>query len=396
MSTQQDVKKRRTRFIIATIIAVIIVAVSVTVVYLSNMEHLKNLGTNTHSLHQISNSEEHKQTSKTNIALQCRMICGRYISNEIERYSWYNNTITLYRTVLGGTYVNASKILNYKSMLDKSVRSAIAWTDMNLIMKKSLINELGTPEIIYLDTKTGTVLIYIGLQMTMSDFMKYREDIFSKVVAKNEVPSGVRESIYNTFLTCLEDFEKGEACKGGILVKLNNTQVKVIEEILKRYGIEVRRGSSSLYVIFIVSPTCPFCKTEILSLYMSGVFTNRTLPGNPTIIIMPVPEHGFPDILYVAQLYCIYEKHGIFMPVLLYMYHHYTMNGNLIYFPNSSKIDEIYNISLIECLNLPPGNITLIYTKIPIEGGYLYATVLNCTKAFYERCMKNLGSNSTR
>ena len=395
MSTQQETKKRRTRFIIATIIAIIIVAVSVTVVYYSNMEHLKNIGTNAHETQQTSKPGNENHTSKLNVALQCRMICGRYISSEVEHNSWYNDTITLYRTVLGGTYVNASKLMKYKSMLDKSVRSAIAWADMNLIMKKSLINELGTPEIIYLNTRTGTALIYIGLQMSMSDFMKYRGDIFSKVVAKNEVPSGIRESIYNTFITCLEDFEKGKACKGGILIRLNQTQIKVVEEILNRYGIKVREGSDTLYVIFVVSPTCPFCKTEILSLYLSGVFTNGTLPGNPTIIIMPVPEHGFPDMLYVAQLYCIYSKHRIFMPVLLYMYHHYTMNGNLIYFPNSSKIDELYNISLIECLNLPSSNITLIYTKIPIEGGYLYATMLNCTRAFYENCMKSL-SNGTR
>jgi len=112
-------------------------------------------------------------------------------------------------------------------------------------------------------------------------------------------------------------------------------------------------------------------------------------------MIMPVPEHGFPDMLYVAQLYCIYSKHRIFMPVLLYMYHHYTVNGNLVYFPNSSKIDELYNVSLIECLNLPPGNITLTYTKIPIEGGYLYATMLNCTREFYRRCVNSL-RNSTK
>jgi len=180
----------------------------------------------------------------------------------------------LYRIVLGGTYVNASRLLRYKSMLDKSVRSAIAWTDMNILMKKSLINELGTPEIIYLDLKTDTALVYIGLQMPMSDFFKYRGDIFSKVVAKNEVPQGVRESIYNTFITCLEDLEKGEACKGGILLKLNRTQIDAIRELLNRYGIIVRRGSDTLYVIFIVSPT------SVRQRYYHSIYQECLLTGH--------------------------------------------------------------------------------------------------------------------
>ncbi len=345
----------------------------------------------------VKKSPGTKTITHTNVtaSLKCKIICTEYIESQL-RNSWYNDTVPLYRKVLSGTYVNASKLLRYRSMLDKSVRSAIAWADMNILMSRSLIRELGTPEIIYLNTRTGTALVYIGLQMPMSAFTKYRGDIFGKVVAKNEVPSAIREAVLKVFTTCLEDFEEGKTCPGGTLLKLNSTQIKALESILREYGIEVRKGSSYLYVIFIVSPTCPFCKTEILSLYLSGVFANRTLPGNPTIMIMPVPEHGFPDILYVAQLYCIYSKHRIFMPALLYMYHHYTVNGNVIYFPNSSRIDEIYNISLIQCINMPRSNITLSYTEIPIEGGILYATSLNCTRTFYIRCMRSMKNNSTK
>ncbi|NPA23074.1 MAG: hypothetical protein GXO23_02080 [Crenarchaeota archaeon] len=397
MSAQQG-SKRRTGLIIATVIAIIIIAVSAAVVYYSNLSHRASHTTSPTVPGKSSNKESNTggtQGRSSSASITCREACIRYIRSIISR-SWYNDTALMYRTVMTGTYVNASRLERYKSMLDKSVRSAIAWTDLNVLIDKSILSQLGTPEIIYLDTRTGTALIYIGLQIPMSDFMKYRGDIFSKVVAKNEVPQAVRETILNMFLKCLEDFEKGKACSGGKLVKLNSTQIRAIEDLLRWYGIEVRKGSDTLYVIFIVSPTCPFCKTEILSLYLSGVFTNMTLPGNPTIIIMPVPEHGFSDVLYVAQLYCIYKRHGIFMPVLLYMYHHYTMNGSIIYFPNSTKIDELYHVNLIQCINLPLNNITLTYTKIPIEGGYLYATFLNCTKMFYERCMRAEASNSTR
>ncbi len=181
-------------------------------------------------------------------------------------------------------------------------------------------------------------------------------------------------------------------CSSGIIINnVNRTILNEIVELSEKFGILIDNNSRTYYVIIFVSPTCPFCKTEILSL--EQVLTSMK---NISVIIVPVPEHGFPDMLNVAVLYCILEKYGskIAFRALLDMYHDYYTRGSEIYYPNLINISRTYGIvDITKCIGFY-NYTTLIYGTYP-QYRNLHATFINCTKPFYEECMKNV-DNSTK
>ncbi len=223
----------------------------------------------------INCSEEfYKECLSKNNKTTCQKLCVNYINSIVNK-----------------TNIN----------IVKAVYSTRTWYFINLLLSRYIVlyGMLGTPEIVYLNTRTGSALIYLGLQIAPgygNYYLAVRE-----ALENNTVPLNFAQGVKKLFLTCLEATYTGNdtlirACFGGANAKtINNTKLFYIQTLsgkvylgayitglsnktlntiltfVRKFGFIDVNGSSDLYVIMFVSPTCPFCKTEILSLIKVGV-----------------------------------------------------------------------------------------------------------------------------
>ncbi len=198
-----------------------------------------------------------------------------------------------------------SSIVN-NTYVYKSLSSVSIWITLNSIISSKLRFSLGTPEIVYLylprENKTARILIYLGLQIpsNVSSYELYyliREAVTS-ALEHNHVPSRFTRYVKETFLTCLRAVKEGDISvikeclalpgtvfkrEGNFLYAYSGTYItgmygtinrSIASELLriaKDYGFTVVKGKDNLYVVMFVSPTCPYCKTELLSLIETGI-----------------------------------------------------------------------------------------------------------------------------
>ena len=220
----------------------------------------------------------YKKCLKSNNKTVCRMECSKYIEKSL--------------------------LSNTNEYLSKAFYSSRVWFLANVILlpvpKEIVMGMLGTPEIIYINLPKRTVLVYLGLQVLPGYGNFYYA--LTDALMKNSVPQNFAMGVKKLFYTCLEAVEnannetlvkgcfigassesKGNAtlfyisAEGGKfytgLIAKNVTKENIMKflELVKKYGFVVKKGSNSTYVVMFVSPTCPYCKTEILSLLETGV-----------------------------------------------------------------------------------------------------------------------------
>ena len=162
--------------------------------------------------------------------------------------------------------------------LFKSSMSAISWMIVNKMISEQILSRLGTPEIIYMyypsaNSNSVRVLVYLGLQVPPNINPLELQAALSSALEHNTVPREFAEKVRDVFFACVHAIIKGETPR--YLVEFYGTvprdRAEKILEIAREYGFTVVKGRSDLYVILFVSPTCPWCKTEILSLIEAGV-----------------------------------------------------------------------------------------------------------------------------
>ena len=192
--------------------------------------------------------------------------------------------------------------LGHNSYIIKAASSKFEWLRANILISGSLVRSLGTPEIVYLyltRNSKARILVYLGLQVGSSLTPGQLYSSIRSALLRNSVPREFAEMVKQRFLTCLDAVVTGDvsyfkkcmpttsmtsfkqennlvyAYEGPYMIGLYGTVDRKVADyiiwIAKMYGFAVTRRSNRLYVVLFVSPTCPYCKTEMLSLIRAGV-----------------------------------------------------------------------------------------------------------------------------
>ncbi len=200
-------------------------------------------------------------------------------------------------------YIENSLTKNVNLYISRAFDSSRIWLLANIILlpvpREFIASILGTPEIIYINKLNRSVLVYFGLQVLPGYGNFYYA--LSEALSRNFVPKNFATGVKKLFYTCLEASIKASnetlirecfigssveekwnaklfyvSTRGGkfyvgLVANVSEQNIMRFLGLVKKYGFVARKGSNSTYVIIFVSPTCPYCKTEILSLLETGV-----------------------------------------------------------------------------------------------------------------------------